>query len=394
MEALESNDWDLDMAIAEHFDGGDANASGQGGSGDENMTVPPAPSGGRRLGDTSTPSQSVAASSASGTARSSRKQPKKGGVASLRDFQEEEHGHDHDDDSDKDQDLYVGGDKSGLAVTEPGAGHNQHIQRLLDRARKSVQLNSRDWAMLTMSRNGPPPPKEETRASNFSGQGQTLGGDDVPSRVIPDPNADTPRSAPMVERTLHIWDDGFSIDDGPLHRYDDPANRRTLEMINRGSAPLELMNVEPGQAVDVRLDQHRGENYTAPKKKFTPFAGGGQRLGSPVPGAPSSFSAPAAPPYATSTSSASSAGITIDDNQPTITLQIRLADGTRLPSRFNITHTIEDVYGFVSRASPESSQRPYSLATTFPTKELTDKSQILGDMPEFKRGGVLVQKWH
>lgn len=197
----------------------------------------------------------------------------------------------------------------------------------------------------------------------------------------------------MVERTLHIWDDGFSIDDGPLHRYDDPANRRTLEMINRGSAPLELMNVEPGQAVDVRLDQHRGQNYAAPMKKFTPFAGGGQRLGSPVPGASSSFSAPAVHSPATSAPPAPSTAVEIDDAQPTITLQIRLADGTRLPSRFNTTHTIGDVYEFVSRASSTSSQRPYSLATTFPTKELTDKSQILGDMPEFKRGGVLVQKW-
>lgn len=201
----------------------------------------------------------------------------------------------------------------------------------------------------------------------------------------------------MVERTLHLWDDGFSIDDGDLYRYDDPANRRTLEMINRGSAPLDLMNVEPGQAVDVKLDAHRGEKYKQPKKKWTAFGGGGQRLGAPVPGISSSqasqspansSSGPTAPASTSSTS-----GVEVDESQPTLTLQIRLADGTRLPSRFNRSHTIGDVYAFVDRASQASTERPYSLATTFPTKELSDEEQVLGDMPEFSRGGVLVQKW-
>jgi UBX domain-containing protein 1 len=31
--------------------------------------------------------------------------------------------------------------------------------------------------------------------------------------------------------------------------------------------------------------------------------------------------------------------------------------------------------------------------TTFPSKELEDKSVVLGDMSDFKRGGVVVQKW-
>lgn len=202
----------------------------------------------------------------------------------------------------------------------------------------------------------------------------------------------------MAERVLHIWTDGFSVDDGPLYRYDDPANARILDMINRGSAPLDILNVRPGQEVDVKLETHKGENYVVPKKKYTPFSGGGQRLGSPVPGA---SSAAASNPASTSSSSAPTAStlntaastVDVDDSQPVITLQIRLADGTRLPSRFNTTHTIGDVYDFVARANTNSSQRNYSLATTFPTKELSDKAQVLGDMPEFKRGGVIVQKW-
>jgi len=199
----------------------------------------------------------------------------------------------------------------------------------------------------------------------------------------------------MVERTLHLWNDGFSVDDGQLYRYDDPANARILEMINRGSAPLEIMNVARGQAVDVKLEAHRGEDYVQPKKQWKPFSSGGQRLGSPVPGA-SGTSTPittTSTPAPASSSTTSSQGVDVNESQPTITLQIRLADGTRLPSRFNTSHTIGEVYAFVDRASASSSSRPYTLATTFPTKELSDKSQVLGDMAEFKRGGVVVQKW-
>jgi len=239
-----------------------------------------------------------------------------------------------------------------------------------------------------------PPPDEEEPTSRFRGPAQTLGGDDAPSRIIPDPTANAPRPQPMAHRTLHLWDDGFSVDDGTLFRYDDPRNRRTLEMINRGSAPLDIMNVEPGQPVDVKLEEHRGEKYVQPKAKYTPFGGSGQRLGNEVPG-DSSASKPASASTTAPTSGSSSAPTTmeIDDSQPVVSLQIRLGDGSRLVSRFNTTHTIGDVYEYVNRANSDSAGRAYVLATTFPTKEMTEKLQVLGDLAEFKRGGVVVQKW-
>lgn len=206
----------------------------------------------------------------------------------------------------------------------------------------------------------------------------------------------------MVERTLHLWNDGFSVDDGELYRYDDPANARTLDMINRGSAPLELMGVAAGQAVDVKLETHRNENYVRPKKKYRPFDGTGQRLGAEVPNAPTSSSATSVPvptaaagtaPTASTTSTAAAAPPTVDASLPTLTLQIRLADGTRLPTRFNTGATVGDVYAFVGRANTASSGRAYTLASTFPTKELLDHAAVLGEMAEFKRGGTVVQKW-
>ena len=166
-------------------------------------------------------------------------------------------------------------------------------------------------------------------------------------------------------------------------------------MINSGRAPLDLLNVEHGQEVDLQLDNQKESKYVQPKKKYVPFAGSGQRLGSPTPGVSTPPPAPAqsAAPSSSVGASAALPSVDVNSSQPTITLQIRLGDGTRLQSRFNTTHTIGDVYSFVDAASSASTQRDYALMTTFPSKELTDKNEALGDMAEFKRGGVVVQKW-
>ena len=222
----------------------------------------------------------------------------------------------------------------------------------------------------------------------------TLGGDGVESRSIPDPRGPARSSnAQPQERVLHVWQDGFSIDDGELRRFDDPANQTDLQLIRSGRAPLHLMNVEADQPVDVKLHQHETP-YVAPPKSYKPFSSSGQRLGSPVPGdgnpppATSSTSAPAA-----GSSAGSSAAPTVDASQPTIMLRIQMPDGSRLPARFNTSHTIGDVYGFVQSSSVETRTRSWVLVTTFPNKEHTDKSLVLADMQEFKKGGTAVVKW-
>lgn len=216
----------------------------------------------------------------------------------------------------------------------------------------------------------------------------TLGGDDTPSQAVPDPHAREPEPLETQTRILHLWNDGFSIEDGPLRRFDDAQNAADLAMIRQGRAPLHLMGVRPDQPVDVQLVKH-DEDYKPPSKVYKPFSGTGQRLGSPAPGrsgiAPAP--APATPP------SSSMPEVDVDSSAPTVMLRIQLADGTRLPARFNTTHTIGDVYSFIDRAYPGSNQRPWVLATTFPNKDHTDKSSVLGEMAEFKRGGTAVQKW-
>jgi UBX domain-containing protein 1 len=166
-----------------------------------------------------------------------------------------------------------------------------------------------------------------------------------------------------------------------------------LQMIRQGRAPLHLMNVRFDQPVDVKLQQHK-EDYHPLPKIYRPFGGEGHRLGSPVPGDGSTPPPPAAATTSTAAPAASSS-ITpsVDESQPTLMLRIQMPDGTRLPARFNTTNTVDDVYQFVQRASPATATRPWVLATTFPNKDHTDKSLVLGEMPEFKKGGTAVVKW-
>jgi UBX domain-containing protein 1 len=246
-------------------------------------------------------------------------------------------------------------------------------------------------------RNKPRPGGDEPtpRANHFTGTARTLGGDDTPSQTIEPARDPLAAQRPnRVERVLHFWNDGFSVDDGDLYPTSDPRNAEILNGIRQGRAPLSIMNVQPGQEVDVEIKQHEGK-YVKPKQKYKAFGGQGNRLGSPTPGdhLTSASTTPVAAPAPAALAAKEPPKFDIDETQPVITLQIRLGNGTRLPSRFNASHTIGDVYSFVAAASPDSQTREWALMTTFPSTELTDRTVVLGEMPEFKRGGVMVQKW-
>ncbi|KAI0376724.1 SEP-domain-containing protein [Hypomontagnella monticulosa] len=329
---------------------------------------------------------------------SSKRPPKKKGLATLSSLGGG-HAHDHDDDDDEEngndshRDTYAGGEKSGLAVQDPSqrSDPRRMINDLLAKAKSNAQRPE------SSSPAGP------SSSTAFRGSGQTLGGEGAPSRTIPDPLGPTtpstrarPQGGEVQERTLHIWRDGFSIDDGELRRFDDPANTDALRMIQQGRAPIHLMNVRYDEPLDVKLQQH-DENYRQLPKVYKPFGGEGRRLGSPVPGESATAATVLPTPSASSTAATSSSSAapqstSVDESQPTIMIRIQMPDGTRLPARFNTTQTVNDIYDFITQASPELRTGGWVLATTFPNKDHTDKSLVLGEMAEFKKGGTAMVK--
>lgn len=390
--------WDMDRAITAFFadqEEGDADAVAAAPSASTGPTVEPAYTGPRTLDGRPAPQYATASSSAA-----AKKPQKRTGLATLSSLGG---GHSHDDDDDDEdddsddegrrgpRDLFAGGEKSGLAVQDPSQRPSDPRKIINDIVAKA-KANARRSDPDAEAEAGP------SRA-RFHGSGQTLGGDGVESRRIPDPrgepagSAAAPAAGPVQERTLHLWQDGFSIDDGELRRFDNPQNRADLQMIREGRAPLHLMNVNFDQRVDVKL-QHHNENYRPLPKIYRPFGGSGHRLGSPVPGEAAATPSPAVTTTATPAAAASQEPSTgADSSQPTLMLRIQLPNGTRLPARFNTSQTIGDVYEFIERASSDINSRPWVLSTTFPSKDHEDKSLVLGELTEFKKGGTAVVKW-
>jgi UBX domain-containing protein 1 len=267
------------------------------------------------------------------------------------------HGDDDDDDDDEHehppegQDMYAGGERSGLSIQNPNNGApnvpgGNIIQNLLRRAAEA----------------GPPPSEAAAATSNAPrwGSGNTLGGEDMESMAVPDPDAPAhgdEGQEPAIRR-LTFWRDGFTVDDGDLMRYDDPQNARVLAEIETGRAPPAILNVLPGQPVELRVARKLNEDFVPPPSERKPFDGSGNRLGGAVPdiagtaaaAASSSSSMPGALDDSTPPGrvAGGNSHFEVNTDRPVTSLQIRLADGTRLVSRMNLTHTVGDIRAFVN----------------------------------------------
>ncbi|XP_041365866.1 NSFL1 cofactor p47-like [Gigantopelta aegis] len=201
--------------------------------------------------------------------------------------------------------------------------------------------------------------------SSFVGTGYRLGETEADSVVIPGRSG--PSQPRQVDMVLKLWKDGFSIDDGPVRDFSDAINQEFLESIKKGEVPRELVRQARGREVNLNMEDHRNEQYVKPKGSTKAFSGEGHMLGSPAPTVVST-------PSATATKDVSP---DVDSSKPSTSIQIRLADGTRLVAKFNHTHRVSDIRNFITSSRPQYATAEFILQTTFPSKELTDNSQTL-----------------
>ena len=62
-----------------------------------------------------------------------------------------------------------------------------------------------------------------------------------------------------------MWSNGFSIDDGELRDYNDPANRAFLAAVMSGRIPEELIREARSGEAHVNMEDHKAEEYVKPK---------------------------------------------------------------------------------------------------------------------------------
>lgn len=168
------------------------------------------------------------------------------------------------------------------------------------------------------------------------------------------PSSETPK------RVITMYANGFTVDDGPFRALDDPENAPFLSDVAKGLVPRELEDSVQSSS-HFELVDRRGELYTPPS--FTAFAGAGQTLGTE----------PAADlPTVTATGDQP----TVDADQPTTTIQVRLANGTRLRATLNLSHTVADLEAYV-RANSDS--HAFVLLAGYPPVRLDDKDKSILD---------------
>jgi len=102
---------------------------------------------------------------------------------------------------------------SGMLVQDPTRRND--VDAIFEQARQAGAIH------------GMPPflGDESSSSRSFSGAGRLLTGETVPS-------AAPQELAPVrIRHNIHLWNNGFSVDDGPLRYYDDPENAEFLEVI-------------------------------------------------------------------------------------------------------------------------------------------------------------------
>ncbi|CAI0550936.1 unnamed protein product [Linum tenue] len=365
---LESHQWDLDAAVSTFLDNDNAAVAVAASSAAAASARAVPPTGGGGTPSPTSRSRSRSSSPAPATmsrlpyqlrSRGEKKSKKtgtagasgsgnRGGIRTLADLNRIPGGSDSDDDDDEPQEYYTGGEKSGMLVQDPTKRYD--ADSIFDQARNSGAVQRPEGSSARSS----------SASRSFTGTGRLLTGDTVPTSAQP------PES---VNHTITLWRNGFTVNDGPLRRLNDPANADFLESVQRSECPRELDPADRRTKVHLDLVR-RDENFAEPAKKKPAFQGTGRTLGTTA-------ESPAAPPL--KSAPAPSIGLTVDSSLPTTSIQLRLADGTRMVSRFNLHHTVRDVRSFIMASRPGEAQGFQLQTMGFPPRQLTDPDQTIED---------------
>ncbi|KAL0025359.1 hypothetical protein WJX79_011059 [Trebouxia sp. C0005] len=360
---LESANGNVEAAIDQYF--------ASGGQAQQQESVPAAV----EQHQTAPASVAAAASApAKKPAAGTTKRPTRG-VRSLADVARDTE--ESDDDDDEGNEYYAGGQKSGQVVK--GAPKNkdggQKVNSIFEQARA---LGATEGSITDLQQ-----PSSSSGGGAFTGQARTLAGG--PAAPAAAPSQSAAASQQPIVHTITFYNEGvFTVNDGEPRDIADPANRPFMESITKGECPAELDPGSRSQQVSVNLVRSEKPYEAPPKPKYTAFSGSGQTLAGPSRGASSSTST------TTPASSSSTPWAGVNESEPATSIQLRLADGSRMVARFNLTHTVADIRQFIKASQPDM-QQGYDLQMAgFPPKQLTDDSASI--KAAGLEGAVVIQK--
>jgi len=383
---LEASGWELQVALASFFEGEqevDEDAAMRQNVAQPTNVVPGGPDGPEQMSGSQDRHPNLLSQIAQmveqGTQGSSRPAnrafaPERTGPTTLDSLRaRQEDNNSSEDEEDKRQAFYAGGSQSsGQQVLGPPKKRDELVAEMFKKAR---ELGAEDV------HSGEPSSTRKKPAgssSAFGGAGYKLGDEKTSESQRVAPSADsTSQPEESREVVLRLWSTGFTIDDGPIRSFVDPANMEFLNSVKRGEIPRELIRDNHGREVELTMEDRRHEEYVMPKPSSRPFGGVGQMLGSPSPAVVGGTALLTESDREANETAARNL-IRLAESEPTTNIQFRLADGTRLVARFNHTHTVNDLHSFINTARPQFSSINYILAL-LPSTELTEKNVTVKD---------------
>ncbi|KAF8065684.1 hypothetical protein N665_1165s0013 [Sinapis alba] len=170
-----------------------------------------------------------------------------------------------------------------------------------------------------------------------------------------------------ITRTVTVWRNGLTLDDNPLWSFNDPLSAAFLQKIESLESPRVVDSRDGKKRFLIKLIRRQQEDYSESPKPLQPFHGVARTLATV-----------STEPPASSDSLTTEPTPSTDPTSPTTSIQLVLADGTRIVAQFNTHNTIRDVRDFIDAATPDAS-RDYHLLImgTFPPKPLTDLDQTI-----------------
>ena len=187
-----------------------------------------------------------------------------------------------------------------------------------------------------------------------------------------------------VRRMITMYRSGFTVDNGPYRRLDDPSNAEFLGSLARGLVPRELREGAGGGGGDVMIGlvDKRGEEYDSDRHGgqsggggaaagFQSFSGEGQSLVDS-----SSAATTAAPPSGgvidPNTTTTATPPPALDESKPSTSIAIRLLNGKRLVVKINVESPVSELGQHIgSQAGGDS----YVLTSGYPPSVIDDLSQ-------------------
>lgn len=199
-----------------------------------------------------------------------------------------------------------------------------------------------------------------------------------------------------MRRTITMYRSGFTVDNGPHRRLDDPANAEFLRNLARGLIPNELRQeaAEAGQGgevmvglVDKRRDEYDPEKHGkcdcgdgGDGGGFQSFSGEGQTL--------SSGGGPPAAAGGVIDPSAASAPQPLDASRPSTSIAVRLLNGKRIVVKINLDSPVSEVGNHIGA---QAGGDPYTLTSGYPPAVIEDLSKSV-DEAGLKGAQVVVKK--